>query len=218
MVRSEHRERCRIAHILHEDLQQELVATKFLCAELKEKSSTPLKASLADRTLNQLDHAIDITRTLSVDLRPHVLNHMSMGKCIEWLAADVKKRLGLNVRVRVGKAPDIGSDEMRIFAYEAARELLLNVIKHAKVKSAEVLFSSMGADRVKLQIRDKGVGFAPEHNQVANRHFGHFSIQERAELLGGLFEVRSQPGKGTCATLILPSGRCSSLSGDVQPG
>ena len=78
------------------------------------------------------------------------------------------------------------------------------MVKHAKVKTAELLLSSMGANRVKLQVRDKGVGFAPKQNGMGISHFGLFRIQERAESFGGDFKIVSHPNKGTSMTLMLP--------------
>ena len=109
----------------------------------------------------------------------------------DWLVKDVRARMGLNIKTKVDATADMASDEERLFAFEAIRELMLNVAKHAKVKSVEVLFSSMGAKRVKLQGRDKGVSYEPKQNHNVNSHYGHFSIQERAELLRGHFEAVS---------------------------
>lgn len=206
LMRAEQGERRRIAHILHEDLQQQLAAMKFLSGELREQSRDPVTAGLADRLLSELDQAIQVTRTLSADLRPPVLNQMSMGKCIQWIAADAVKRLGLGVKVSVKETADITSEEIRVFAFDAIRELLLNVIKHAQVRKAEVSFHPLDAGRIRIQVRDRGVGFDSGKCHMARGHLGLFSIRERAELLGGRFEATSRPGN-TCVTLILPSGK-----------
>lgn len=206
---SEHRERRRIAYVLHEQVQQDLCGLKYRASQLKEDSSTPAIIGWADRMVKELDDVIQLTRTLTTDLHPMVLSHLGIRAAMEWLATDIKEKMGLSITVRTDKRVPMITGELKMFVFEAVRELLLNVVKHAKVKRAELLFSSMGANRVKFQVMDKGVGFDPKQNHKRNSHFGHFSIQERVELLGGSFEVSSHPGKGTCATLILPTGKGS---------
>lgn len=200
----EQRERRRIAHVLHEQLQQHLCGMKFRASHLKEGSATPAMIGLADRLVKELDDAIQLTRTLTTDLHPPVLSHLRVRDAIEWLGTDVEEKMGLSVTVRTNKRVPMISGELKIFAFEAARELLLNVVKHAKVKAAELRLDSIGKGMVRIQVRDKGVGIDAKQDKEANSHFGLFRIQERTESFGGRFEMVSQPGKGTCVTLILP--------------
>ncbi len=204
LLMAEHQERRRIAHVLHEDLQQHLCGMKFRASHLKEGSSEPATIGLADRLINEMDQAILLTRTLTTDLHPPVLSQLGVGEAIKWLATDARDKLSLEVSVRASKRFSLPSDEAGIFVFEAVRELLLNVAKHAGVKRAEVRLSSTGKDWVTIQVRDKGAGFDPNQQKPANNHFGLFSIQERVESFGGRFDITSIPSKGTCATLILP--------------
>ena len=55
-----------------------------------------------------------------------------------------------------------------------------------------------------IQVKDMGVGIDTRESTSAS-HFGLFRIQERAESFGGRLEVVSQPEKGTCVSIILPS-------------
>ena len=204
LTKIEHQERRRIAHILHDDLQQHLCAMKFFSNDVKEKSSDQTVIALADRLLNELDYSINITRTLSTDLFPPVLNHMGFTESVEWIANDMKNRLGLRVKVCADKHIQFSSDEMRMFAFEAVRELLLNVVKHSTVKTAELHLRSIKGGLARIEVRDKGVGFSLHQHKEAENHLGLFRIQERAESFGCRCEIASQPNKGTCVTLILP--------------
>lgn len=204
LSRAEHQERQRIADILHEQLQQHLCGMKFRASHLKDGSSTPAMIGSADRLVKELDEAIQLTRALTTDLHPPVLSHLGIRDAIQWLAIDVKEKMGLSVTVRIDKRVPMLPGELKIFAFEAARELLLNVVKHAKVKTADLRLGLMGKGQVRIQVRDAGVGFDPNQNSGDGSHFGLFRIQERAESFGGRFEVISRPNKGTCATLILP--------------
>lgn len=204
LTKAEHDERRRIADILHEQLQQHLCGIKFRASHLKEGSSTPAMIDSADRLVKELDDAIQMTRTLTTDLHPPVLSHLGVRDAIEWLATDVKEKLELSVTVRTDKHVPMISGELKMFAFEAARELLLNVAKHAKVKTAELRLGSMAKGMVRLQVKDTGVGFNPKQSNEDGSHFGLFRIKERAKSFGGCFEIFSQPNKGTSVSIILP--------------
>ena len=204
LTKVEHQERRRIADVLHEQLQQHLCGVKFRACQLKEDSSTPAMIGWADRLVKDMDDAIHVTRTLTTDLHPPVLSHLEVRDALEWLATDVMGKMGLAVTVRIGKRAPMISGELKTFVFEAVREVLLNVAKHAKVKTAEVCLNPMAKGLVRIQVRDAGVGFDTKQGLPANNHFGLFRIQERAESLGGRCEVVSRPNKGTCVSIILP--------------
>ncbi|MEI6167119.1 MAG: PAS domain S-box protein [bacterium] len=204
LTRAEHTERRRVADILHEQLQQHLCGMKFRVSHLKEESSTPTLISWADQLVKDLDESIQLTRTLTTDLHPPVLSHLGIKNALEWLAADVRKKTGLSVIVRTPKRVPPISGELKTFAFEAVRELLLNVVKHTQAKTAELRLGSTQNDLIRIEVKDTGVGFDPKQSNEEGSRFGLFRIQERAESFGGRLEVASQPKKGTCVTLILP--------------
>ena len=215
---AEHQERRRIADILHEQLQQHLCGMKFLAIALKGQIADPVSIGQVNRLVNELDQAIHMTRTLTTDLHPPVLNHLGVRDAIEWLATDTMRRLDLKVRVTTDKYFELRSDAMRVFVFEAVRELLLNVTKHAKVKMVEVRADLMAKGLVRIQVRDAGVGFNSKRKNGINSHFGLFRIQERAEGFGGRLEVSSQPNKGTCVSIILPRDKTDDVRAKVAKG
>ena len=89
-----------------------------------------------------------------------------------------------------------------MFVFEAVRELLMNVVKHAGVHAAVIQVKSDGRNRFKVEVSDKGCGFDPCRNN--KRKFGIFSIRERADYLDGVLNIVSKRGVGTTAELTLP--------------
>lgn len=209
LTRAEHAERRRIADILHEQLQQHLCGIKFRASHLKEGSPTPAMIDSADRLINDLDDAINLTRTLTTELHPPVLSHLGVRESIEWLASDLQEKMGLSVTVRIDKRVPMISEESKIFTFEAVRELLLNVAKHAKVKTAEVRLGSERNGQFRMQVKDLGVGFDTKKDKLTANRFGLFRIQERTETFGGRFEVISHSSKGTTVWIVLPSSATS---------
>lgn len=204
LVRVERRERRRLAHVLHEDLQQTLAAVKYRVSELEEACAEPRHRKTAASALDGLDQAIQLSRSLAIDLRPPVLYELGLGAALDWLAQDLMQRFGLKVRLKQSHRAEPATDDIRLVAFEAVRELLLNVIKHAGVKDADVTLASGQEGALRIRVKDRGAGFDP-----ASRHantFGLLSIRERVEGLGGKLSLDSTPGRGVCATLHLPPG------------
>jgi signal transduction histidine kinase len=72
------------------------------------------------------------------------------------------------------------SETVRIFLFQAARELLLNIVKHAHAKSAQMCIRRLDMEQLRLSISDDGRGFDPNHAKRDNLGgFGLFSIRER---------------------------------------
>lgn len=197
LIEAEQRERRRIAYVLHENFQQLLAATKFSIQHFRDKGSS----HAVQQALESLDQAIAISRSLTVELRPPVLYELGLGPALEWLGRQVYDKFNLTVELHVDRDADPASDNLRSFLFEAVRELLLNVTKHAKVDAAHVKLSRVD-DQIQLQIVDHGVGFDPSATHKAS--FGLFSIRERVELLGGHLDVESAPSHGTSITLAIP--------------
>jgi CheY-like chemotaxis protein len=93
--------------------------------------------------------------------------------------------------------------------FQSVRELLINASKHARSPEASVVLQRANG-RLHIEVTDNGIGFdataspADAPQGAVSSKFGLFSIRERMKALGGTFEIRSVPGKGTTATLSLP--------------
>ncbi|MEI8122033.1 MAG: PAS domain S-box protein [bacterium] len=202
IIRVEHRERLRIAHVLHEDLQQWLAAAKFRLGELGDHTLTKPGEEAMDRVRHLLDKAIDVTRSLAVDLRPPVVHEQGLKMAMRWLASDMKNKFDLCVQIRGQGVSDRVAQEVGMFVFDAVRELLLNVVKHSGLKTAIIRFKSAGRGRFCVEVIDKGRGFDPCRNRPSK--FGLFSIRERADVLGGSMNIVSEPGRGASVVLTLP--------------
>ena len=200
MIRVEHQERQRIAHVLHEDLQQWLAAIKFRVGEMQAESA--IIPGPMDQVLDMIDKAIGVTRTLSADLCPPILFELGLKATLEWVRADMDQKFGLKVKTTMDSPPPPLSEKLSLFVFDTIRELLMNVTKHAGVKAASIEVSCPGQDQIEIDVQDDGNGFDP--SLPMERKFGLFSIRERTEALGGRFVVRSHPGQGTHISLILP--------------
>lgn len=96
--------------------------------------------------------------------------------------------------------------EIIVLLFQSVRELLLNVVKHADVGSAEIVISKDDST-LRISVNDDGCGFDPEvisDKVMKGGGFGLFSIRERLLLMGGHFDIKAVPGKGASFSLMVP--------------
>jgi PAS domain S-box-containing protein len=219
---AEDRERERIAHILHDDLQQELAAAKFhlslVRSRVKQDSSLQEIVAQIDQMLKD---AIEKSRSLSRDLSPGVLRHDDFADALRGLADEMRAKHGLIIHVHAQGPVYSPSDAIKVFLYKTAQELLFNVVKHARVNEAGIRVGRTGR-YLCLLVSDRGRGFDPQGLREAAGS-GLLSIQERIELLGGRMKIKSAPGRGSAFSIVVPDGESvivPPLSGATatQPG
>ena len=217
LARAEQRERRRLAQVLHDHLQQLLAVARMRVGLLADETrSRKLRAAL-EEVDGLLDESIAASRSLTVELSPPVLYDAGLAPALEWLATQVQEKHGLAVAVEADRGAEPASEDTKAFLFHAARELLFNVVKHARVGRASVRLSSCGGE-VALEVRDAGAGFDPAElgpggDRVSG--FGLFSIRERLEALGGRIAIESAPGQGACFTLFAP--RRFAAVGELPP-
>lgn len=207
LARAEQHERQRLARILHDNLQQLLVGAKF-SVEMLEKEISPAKRTvLVRRACAALVEALQVTRSLTAELYPSVLHSTGLAAALEWLRRDVAQRYNLQLELTVDSAAEPVSEEVRIFLFDAVRELMLNVIKHAGVSSVKVELIRTSAETIQLVVEDRGKGFkaVPGPSAEAYEGLGLYRIQQRIEAFGGYMDIRSAPGEGTRITIIANS-------------
>ena len=207
LVQSGERERQRLARILHDHLQQLLVAAKMeigvLFAHLPDNGP---KESIR-RVEDVLSQAISAARTLTAELSPTVLYQAGLVPALRWLADRMRQMHGLNVDLSAAPEAEPKSEAHRILLFEAVRELLLNVVKHAGVHEADVDLYCPDRGHIRVIVTDHGRGFAParrEPKPADDGGFGLFSVRRHVEIVGGHLQVDSAPGQGTRVTLEVP--------------
>ena len=225
LVQAEQHERQRVAHILHEHFQQLLVGAKFDVGSLQSQlcGHDACKAPpLLERVNQILDQSIAESRSLSVELSPPILHAGCLADVLHWLGRWMADKYAVAVDVHADRATDPPAEDIRILLFHAVRELLFNVVKHARAKRATVSLATCQVDRVRVIVSDDGVGFVPDDLRLkanAASGFGLFSLRERLALLGGQLQIDSRPGAGTRITLevLAPTPRTVHQPADLPP-
>lgn len=214
LTMAEQRERKRLSKVLHDGLQQHLATAKMLTCYFADKLRDKNRKHEAHAIEAILDESMQMSRSLSVELSPPVLQEAGLARGLEWLARWMREKHNFNVELAINAQPDLPED-VTVLLFESVRELLFNAIKHAKTSWAKVSIDSDGNGGAQIVISDEGVGFDPARlnsMESASGGLGLFSIRERIDSIGGKFEVHSTPGKGSRFILVAPSVRQTSAA------
>ena len=201
LTRAEEKERKRLSHVLHDDLQQILYAVRTkLDLASDDVGAEERSQALLTRALEMLDEGIDLTRTLATDLNPPVEH--SLWDTLEWLAIRMQETHGLSVELRASGQDRPLEKSLRVLVVRLVRELLFNVIKHAGTDEATLRLRESD-EQLYVTVADRGNGFAPAEVENGGG-FGLTSVRKRIELVGGTFEVDAAPEEGTRVVLGVP--------------
>lgn len=221
LTRTEHRERRRLAQILHDHLQQLLYAARLRLNTLRRcDREQPTFQETIDQIDALLSQGIAESRSLTFQLSPPVLYEAGLATALEWLARHMLQTCGLNVQVEADPTAEPASEECRILLFEAVRELLFNVVKHAHTQSARVTMTVVAGGDMQIVVSDDGDGFLPAEPKVektTKSGFGLYCIRERLELFNGRMEIHSSPGCGTRVTIWASSRNCHDSSCQSHP-
>jgi signal transduction histidine kinase len=207
VTQAQEEERLRIARDLHDETAQELVSLVRNLEQLGNAAGTGLTEPI-DGLLKQARTTLQSVRRYSRDLRPSVLDDLGLLAAIELLVEDTNGRLSGGARLTVAGKPRRVDGPVELALFRIAQEALRNVEKHAGATSAVVELDFSG-EEIQLSVTDDGLGFSPPRNisdLAAAGKLGLLGMKERAELVGGTFEVHSSSGEGTSLVVsVTPS-------------
>lgn len=196
-------ERRSISRELHDEVGQTLGAALVDLGQLSNLIS-PSDAIVRDqiaRIKSAAESAVGSIRDMALLLRPPMLDDLGLIPALEWQARETSRRGDMEVEVDAAELPGNLPDELKTGLYRLVQEALQNAATHAHAKTAKVSIRHE-ASHIDVQITDDGIGFQPEHT----RGMGILGMEERVRQLGGTFDLRSTPGKGTTVHAVLRLG------------
>ncbi|MBE9581358.1 MAG: ATP-binding protein, partial [Proteobacteria bacterium] len=206
------KERRRLAADLHDQVCQSL-ALANIQLDLARKSTSESK--LADKFNDISDTLLETlknTKQLMFELSSPSMHEIGLSSAIsEWLEVQIGNRHSLKTKV-IDNIPDNRrktlDPNVRAILFRNVRELLVNVVKHARAKKVSVRLEDRNTN-IRIIVEDDGIGFDPRAVIQAGSKiggFGLFSIEELMADLSGSLRIVSEPGKGCTAILSAPFG------------
>ena len=190
-----------IGRELHDQFGQILTAMKItldMAGQLPEEAAKK-KIQQAQTFAADL---LDRTSRLSLQLRPPMLDDLGLIPALTWQVNRFQEETGIAVKFKhSGVEGGRFAAEIDTTAYRVAQESLTNVARHARGTQVRIEVRKRGAE-MEIRIEDNGVGFDPQAALALNRGLG--GMRERVQLVGGTFDIESEPGRGARKTIRLP--------------
>jgi len=195
---AEQRERKALAEGLHDHAVQNLLSALHEIEEATEERQHPALG----RAENALVDTVQELRDAIFELHPYVLDEAGLDAAVRSVATRAADRAGVELRLDVEPGAAGKNDQL---LFSALRELVTNVVRHARAKVVSVSLRPLGDDVV-LVVEDDGTGLDPKRlgERLADGHIGLASQRVRIESAGGRMSVVSRPGIGTRAEVRLP--------------
>jgi signal transduction histidine kinase len=198
-------ERLRIAHEMHDGLAQVLAYVNTKAQAVKEH----LRAGRSEDATKHLDQLAGAAREVYSDIRESIIGLRSaavperaIGEALIDYVNTWRNQTGIDCGLRVEGAPRL-SPNAQLQVLRIVQEALANVRKHSHARNADVVLEQTGAT-LRVSVSDDGAGFNPsELGRSEFPRFGLATMRERAESIGGTFQLDSTPGAGTRVTLEL---------------
>ena len=200
------RERNRLARELHDTLAHTLsaVAVKLEAVDALWNSRPEQARERLRKTIELTRSGLTETRRVLQDLRATPLEDLGLALAIRSLAQSTALRCGAELDLSIGDHLGSVSPDVEQSIYRIAQETLANIADHADASHLTVKLDRVDSQLI-LMISDDGKGFN-FNESISARHLGIRGMRERAELIGGTLELKSQPGQGTMVTLSVEAG------------
>ncbi len=202
LVAAQEEERHRIARDIHDDFTQRLVVAVMNLQSLEESLSSETAKLQCQKILANLDALSEDLRKLSHNLHPSTLEHLGLVPALRALAEDFEQRESIPICVSTRNVPSNLPEDAKIAIYRIVQEALRNVVKHASAQSIDVALVG-GQRELHVSVRDVGRGFDAGGAQT-QPGLGLVSMTQRAHLIGGALDIKSELGVGTQVMLRLP--------------
>jgi two-component system sensor histidine kinase UhpB len=206
MVKVQEDERKHIARELHDEIGQVMTAVRI---NLQRIQKSDLSVDVQEKLVRSLDIVEDAqqkARSLSLDLRPAMLDDLGLSATLRWYLDRQSQSMGYGVSFDDSAMTDRPPTEIENVCFRIVQEALTNVARYAKASRIEVELAQE-ADELHITVRDNGIGFDVERTlekAKLGESLGLLSMQERASLVGGSLAIESEPEKGTTIRAIFP--------------
>jgi two-component system sensor histidine kinase UhpB len=206
LVMTEERERRQISLDLHDNIGQALALTKIKVDSLQDLSAKHGFTTILNQIQDLISQSILQTRSLITEISPSILYDLGFAEALDWLSEQIETQHGLKVILKNDlKNRDIDK-EVQVLLFRAVRELLLNVVKHAKAGRSYITLQPAG-ENIMVSVKDNGIGFDNTSANAIKKEgggFGLLSMQERFKYMGGLLKINSSKEYGTAVDLVVP--------------
>jgi PAS domain S-box-containing protein len=208
IIEAQEAERLRVARELHDSVNQILASVQMRIKRIESSlaGQRPSTREILARCHHQVITALEENRRIAHGLRPSDLDELGLAISCRNFCREFKTRTSINLRFNVEGFTERATREVELNLFRIVQEALGNVEKHARAQNVRLSLERQ-QKTIKLTVQDDGRGFELKPALAQSRAKGGIgltNIKERAVSLGGTFEIKSAPGKGTLIVVRIP--------------
>ena len=203
-------ERQRIAGDLHDGIGPSLILLKLQISNAAGQLAAGAVGEVQQMLqglIPKVQETLDEVRRVAMDLRPSCLNDLGLLPTLSWFFRELEqasRNVGVEKDFSILES-DVRPD-LKITIFRILQEAVGNIVKHAGARRIRASLKNE-AGALCLSIEDDGKGFDPcimDPHRHAERGLGLRSMNERAQLSGGVFTLKSAVGLGTFIQIAWP--------------
>jgi PAS domain S-box-containing protein len=206
-----------VARELHDSIGGSLAAIKFGLEEVAERTKEDPACGVQSMgaLVSHLADTIKETKRISANLRPLAIDDLGLLATIEWYTQQFCQRYEtIRVVCQIDVEEQEIPEEFKIVLYRVMQEALTNVSRHSQADAVTVRLTK-SATHFEFEVEDNGCGFDASNvfggpDRLSG--YGLKSMQERAEICGGILNLRTRPNAGTSVKVSLPFTAASGFS------
>lgn len=207
LIEAHEQERTWIARELHDDIGQRfaLMATNLELIKKDPRASAAEIRNFISEHLKRVQEISADLQAMSHRLHSSKLQFLGIVVAARSFCQELSDQQQVEINFTYFEIPPTVSDEISLCLFRIMQESLQNAVKHSGVRHFEVELRGE-PEGLHLIVRDSGVGFDPKA-LVNNRGLGLVSMQERVNLVKGIFSIKSGPNLGTTIHVRVPLTR-----------
>ena len=201
-------DRKKLSKELHDGLGHDLILLKMRFRSIFKKignNGSPVIEE-CETTKEYIDHIIEDVRRMSRDLSPTILEDLGFVESLRWQIRNFIEQFPVDFSVEIADVDQLFSLETQTHLFRFFQEALTNVLKHAQAGQVSVTVRRENS-QVFFDVGDNGKGFNVHEIMAQNsagKGMGLSTMRERARMMGGLLDIRSQKDMGTEIRMVLP--------------
>jgi PAS domain S-box-containing protein len=198
VIRVQEKERTRIGHELHDNVNQILSTVKLFVDMLSPASKN--EKQLKEKSIEYLTTAIEEVRQLSKELVVPQLMGKGLVDSIQTLIDDIHISSTVEIKFAHDDENDLLSPGKKVTLFRIVQEQLKNILKHSVAKHVDINLQ-LKNNNIQLSIKDDGVGFDPRQT---HRGIGLSNIYERTKFYNGTVDIQTAKNKGCKVIVTIP--------------
>ena len=208
IIIAQEKERLRLAREIHDGPAQALaniIIRAEYCERLFDKDSKEARLELR-KLKEQIRTDLKDIRKIIYNLRPMTLDDLGLVPTLNRMVEELNTRAdSLHISLATQDLGERLTTTLEVAIFRIIQEALNNVYKHAKARSVKIALMKKG-ERIFLEIQDDGQGFVFNKEELGKdaEGYGILGMMERVDLVGGTFDVITNPGKGTTIHVEIP--------------